>query len=88
MLANTNPQFYCGFGHIHLRNTSRQTSFFVQFKKQGTKKLFIQISLTTAIYLLKVNNRNPITSCEICSKLTINTLASLLLSLNIFHTLF
>ena len=30
------------------------------------------------IYLLKVNNRNTRTKCEICSKLT----------LNIFHTLF
>ena len=32
------------------------------------------------VYLLKVNNRNTRTSCEICSKL--------LLILNIFHTLF
>ena len=36
------------------------------------------------IYLLKVNNRNTRTRCEICSKLTIKTL----LTLNIFHTLF
>ena len=42
------------------------------------------------IYLLKVNNRNTRTRCEICSKLTINTpeLVYLLLTLNIFHTLF
>ena len=46
------------------------------------------------IYLFKVNNRNTRTRCEICSKLTIKTperrqwLASLLLTLNIFHTLF
>ena len=49
------------------------------------------------IYLLKVNNRNTRTKCEICSKLTIKTperchwrvvLVFLLLTLNIFHTLF
>ena len=48
------------------------------------------------IYLLKVNNRNTRTSCEICSKVTIKTpndassivLVSFLLTLNIFHTLF
>ena len=47
------------------------------------------------IYLLKVNNKNTRTSCEICSKVTIKTpndgssivLVSLL-TLNIFHTLF
>ena len=41
------------------------------------------------IYLLKVNNRNTRTSCEICSKLTKKTLVlvSLLLTLNIFHNL-
>ena len=40
------------------------------------------------IYLLKVNNRNTRTRCEIFSKLTINgvILVSLLLTLNIFHT--
>ena len=40
-------------------------------------------------YLLKVNNRNTRVRCEICSKLTIKTpetqLVSLLLTLNIFH---
>ena len=30
-------------------------------------------SLPAGIYLLKVNNRNTRTKCEICSKLTINT---------------
>ena len=29
--------------------------------------------LNTSIYLLKVNNRNTRTKCEICSKLTIKT---------------
>ena len=42
--------------------------------------------------LVQVNNRNTRTRCEICSKLTIKTperrLVSLLLTLNIFHTLF
>ena len=47
------------------------------------------------IYLLKVTNRNTIARCEICSKLTTETpganslvLAFLLITLNIFHTLF
>ena len=40
-------------------------------------------------YMFKVNNRNTRTRCEICSRLTIKThLVSLLLTLNIFHTLF
>ena len=42
---------------------------------------------TADIYLLKVNNRNTRPRCEICSKLTIK-IVSLLLTLNIFHTLF
>ena len=48
------------------------------------------------IYLLVVNNRNIKTRCELCSRLTTKTpenaigvvLVSLLLTLNIFHTLF
>ena len=46
--------------------------------------------IPASIYLLKVNNRNTRTRCEICLKLAINTpdlLVSLSLSLNIFHTL-
>ena len=44
-------------------------------------------TVPVGIYLLKVNNRITRTMCEICSKLTINTLV-LLLTWNIFHTLF
>ena len=46
------------------------------------------------ICMFKVNNRNTRTRCEICSKLKKDTrptgvvLVSLLLTLNIFHTLF
>ena len=44
------------------------------------------------IYLLNVNNRNTKITSEICSKLTVKTpvasLFFLLLTLNIFHTLF
>ena len=48
------------------------------------------------IYLFKVNNKNTIKRCEICSKLAIKTpgditdivLVFLLLTLNIFHTIF
>ena len=52
-------------------------------------------ALPANIYLLKVNNRNTRKRCEICSKLTIKTperrqwrRSSLLLILNILHTLF
>ena len=38
--------------------------------------------------LFKVENRNTRTSCKICSKLPGVVLVSLLLTLNIFHTLF
>ena len=44
------------------------------------------------IYLFKVNNRNTTKRCEMCSKLTIETLENVtgdfLLTLNIFHTFF
>ena len=43
------------------------------------------------IYLFKVNNKNARTRCEICSKLTMKIperRQSLLLTLNIFQTLF
>ena len=54
-----------------------------------TKKTFI----SAGNYMFKVNNRNTRTRYEICSKLTIKIperrlLVSLLLTLNIFHTLF
>ena len=57
-----------------------------KFMKKFSRNLF-------GIYLLKVNNRNTRTRCEICSELTIKdtigvVLVSLLLTLNIFHTLF
>ena len=35
------------------------------------------------IYLLKLNNRNTRTRCEICSKLTVKTTVFLLLTLNV-----
>ena len=57
--------------------------------------LFLSI-FPAGIYLLKVNNRKTRKRCDLCSKLTIKTpedaigivLVSLLLTLNIFHTLF
>ena len=59
--------------------------------------LFFITNIPDGIYLLKVNNRTTRTSCEICSKLTIKipekngangvVLVSLLLTLNIFHSL-
>ena len=58
------------------------------FSVMGNQGVF---PIPAGIYLLKVNNRNSRTRCEIRSKLTIKTplaLVSLLLTLNIFHTLF
>ena len=56
---------------------------------------WLSMGYPVGIYLLKFNNRNTGTKCEICSKLRIKThdtngivLVSLLLTLNIFHTLF
>ena len=50
--------------------------------------LYVNLSGFEYIYLLKVNNRNTRIRWEICSKLTRDSLVSLLLTLNIFHTLF
>ena len=62
----------------------------------GVSLYILSVTIPDGIYLFKVNNRNTRTRCEICSKLTINTperrhgdvLVYLLLTLNIFHTLF
>ena len=40
---------------------------------QQNQNHMLQIRWSAGIYLLKVNNRNTRTRCEICSKLTINT---------------
>ena len=62
---------------------------FIQF--QFLNKYENQCRYLAGIYMFKVNNRNIRTSCEICSELTIKAigvvLVSLLLTLNIFHTL-
>ena len=64
-------------------------------KRQNFQNTYgrLRKSFPAGIYLLKVNNRNTRTDCEICPKLTIKTpvngvgvvLGSLLLTLNIFH---
>ena len=42
--------------------------------KQSQQLLYLLfLSLPTGNYMFKVNNRNPRTRCEICSKLTIKT---------------
>ena len=50
-------------------------------------KIVYSVETPAGNYMPNVNNRNPRTRCEICSKLTIQALVSLLLILNIFHTL-
>ena len=81
---------------INLHHYS-ETYFWVKIFKPYLMKIKLFISYYyIGIYLLKVKNKSFRTRCEICSKLTINTperrhwshLVSLLLTLNIFHTLF
>ena len=58
-------------------------------RKKFGKMLYVVLTNGTAgNYMFKVNNRNTRRRCKICSKLTIKALVSLLLTLNIFHTLF
>ena len=45
------------------------------------------VLITAGNYMFKVTNRNTRATCEICWKLRIKTLVSLLLTLEIFHTL-
>ena len=66
---------------IYLWNSHPRNSTYVKNKKSLWK-------IPAGNYVLKVNNRNTRTKCEICLKLTIKTPVSLLLTLNIFHTLF
>ena len=49
-----------------------KTTFFI-ILKISSKLLFTFHTIPAGIYLLKVNNRNTRTRCEICSKLTIKT---------------
>ena len=52
-----------------------------------TSKLLFTGNFPAGIYIFKVSNRNTRIRCEISSKLAKKTLMSLLLTLNIFHTL-
>ena len=58
---------------------------FRTFRK--TSKLLFAGNFPAGIYIFKVNNRNTRIRCEISSKLAKKTMMSLLLTLNIFHTL-
>ena len=64
---------------VHER-TNQWTSFYmieasvIKELNEGTEKSFGKLRFfPVGIYLLKVNNRNTRTRCEICSKLTIKT---------------
>ena len=73
---------------------SKEKSFILELP--NASQLLIQLNPDPVDnYMFKVNNRNTRTRCGICSKLTIKTperrsiiLVYLLLTLNIFHTLF
>ena len=52
-----------GFGRVATANTLRKSNVI----------LWLYFGNPAGIYLLKVNNRNTRTRCEICSKLTIKT---------------
>ena len=78
-----------GYTKLYCHRKETGTSFEV------TNETF-HLSYPISIYPFKVNNRNTRTRCEICSKSTKRhqndangvVLVSLLLTLNIFHTLF
>ena len=57
-------RLYCFWKKVSLRMSEKVCWLFVVTSPSST-------SLPTGIYLLKVNNRNTRTGCEICSKLTI-----------------
>ena len=70
--------------HSHLiKNSCHWLPIAMQFRccshflHMFLKHLFRYCIISAGIYLPKVNNRNTITRCGICSKLTIKTLASL-----------
>ena len=58
--------------------------FHFEVGRKSKRFLLFYTSNPVGIYLLKVNNRNARTGCEICSKLTIKTtvLVFLLLTFN------
>ena len=90
--------FNCPLVHIHWqikRQEGKGNSSLVIISTHSQililKNARLIISYPTGNYIFKVNNRNSTTRCEICSKLTIKAgvdLISLLITLNIFHTLF
>ena len=55
--------------------------------KINSKNISLSFLYQAGNYMFKVNNRNTRKRCEICSKLTIKIVVSLLLTSNIFHTL-
>ena len=67
-----------------------------KFRFAVANKPLTETHYPVGIYMFRVNNRNTTTRCEICSKFTIKTpercqwrrCGVLLLTLNIFHTLF
>ena len=54
--------------------TAKQIKKKIKKKVETGKYLTFNKNYPAGIYLLKVNNRNTRTRCEICSKLTIKTL--------------
>ena len=59
---------------IQKQSNHLNVSFFIYFENEGfylNKHLIIINFYPAGIYMLKVNNRNTRTVCEICSKLTL-----------------
>ena len=58
-----------------VQKNSKWLSILIHVQQQYVKIIVENFSrhLPAGIYLLKVNNRNTRTRCEICSKLTIKT---------------
>ena len=59
--------------HENPRKTTLIVQVLVQTGWKTSCAMIIKFVLAAGIYLLKVNNRNTRTTCQICSKLTIKT---------------
>ena len=57
-------------GYLYFPNSLKTIKAFLFY---SSIRFVFETVFPAGIYLLKVNNRNTRTRCEICSKLTINT---------------
>ena len=63
----------CDLGYSLTENLPKKEDFGTTWHGIKDKEYIRKSEWSVGIYLLKVNNRNTRTRCEICSKLTIKT---------------